>query len=427
MATKLPVHENLKVAIVGQHLDGFFAPSETSVGICTRGLAEALAGTCSVRVYGMADGFRRARRASLHDVEYRILPKPALDTALFQVLKRAGSMTRFVNRGMEMPITTSALAYPKYGALVAEDIVRDPVDVILIQHNARRLDPIKRLNPATPVILHFHAKLLPQELTARYRRDLARAEAVSGVSRFIVEDLRQRLGRDAFLIRNGVDHALADTGPAVERSVKKRILYVGAVSPEKGLHDLIAAFNLVHERLEEVELDIIGGGARPFSAVFPLSDDPFIPALRPYFEGDYTGMLRALANPEALSGIRFLGPVASRDEVSRHMSAARVLAFPSLCDEGFGLPPAEAMALGTPAVVTEAGGLAELIRDGVDGRVVPKADVPGLADALTDLLRDDGRWAEIASQARRTVRNRYTWQAAADDFLALANRLLRAN
>ena len=47
----------LRVAIFSQHFDAFFPPSETSVGQCSRGLATALAKTCTVRVYGLGTGY----------------------------------------------------------------------------------------------------------------------------------------------------------------------------------------------------------------------------------------------------------------------------------------------------------------------------------------------------------------------------------
>jgi glycogen synthase len=65
----------------------------------------------------------------------------------------------------------------------------------------------------------------------------------------------------------------------------------------------------------------------------------------------------------------------------------------------------EAMAAGTPVVASNAGGLPHLIRDGIDGVLVPPGDVAALRTAITDLLLDDGRRSAMAAQAQRRAAN----------------------
>jgi glycosyltransferase involved in cell wall biosynthesis len=90
-----------------------------------------------------------------------------------------------------------------------------------------------------------------------------------------------------------------------------------------------------------------------------------------------------------------------RRDVARVLSAADVLAFPSLAPEGFGRPIIEAMALARPVVATDVGPSAEIL--GADaGRLVPP-DATSLAQALGDLLRSPDERARMGQAGRRRV------------------------
>jgi glycosyltransferase involved in cell wall biosynthesis len=81
-----------------------------------------------------------------------------------------------------------------------------------------------------------------------------------------------------------------------------------------------------------------------------------------------------------------------------------VLCCPSVCAEGGPTAAIEAHAVGTPVIGTRIGGLAELVTDGVNGRLVPPGDWRALASALADLARDPAgtvdRWRLALPRAR---------------------------
>ena len=81
-------------------------------------------------------------------------------------------------------------------------------------------------------------------------------------------------------------------------------------------------------------------------------------------------------------------------------AAFDVFALPSL-HEGLPLAPQEAMASGVPVVVTDAGGLPELVEHGRDGLVVPRGDPPALASGITRLLRDPELRDRLGRAGRR--------------------------
>lgn len=142
-----------------------------------------------------------------------------------------------------------------------------------------------------------------------------------------------------------------------------RVLFVGYVNLAKGFHVLAEACRTLGA---DVALTVVGGRQLP-------------PAY-----------LRQIA-PDA----EFTGHVAQA-EVVRRMTAADVLVFPTLSD-GFGLVQLEAMAQGLPVIATSACG--EVVRDGVDGFVVPAGDAEALVARLRRLRREPDLYAAMSRAA----------------------------
>ena len=105
----------------------------------------------------------------------------------------------------------------------------------------------------------------------------------------------------------------------------------------------------------------------------------------------------------------------SEAEVARLYAEAKFVVFPSFY-EGFGLPPLEAMACGTPVVVSDAASLPEVVGDA--GLKVPPEDVDGLAEALAQLVTDEQQRAQLrqAGLARAAT---FSWERAAERMLGI--------
>jgi glycosyltransferase involved in cell wall biosynthesis len=101
-------------------------------------------------------------------------------------------------------------------------------------------------------------------------------------------------------------------------------------------------------------------------------------------------------------------------------SAAEAFAFPSFY-EGFGLPPLEAMACGTPVVVSNAASLPEVVGDAAL-KVSPE-DVDGLADALAQLILDEGVRTRLRAAALERAAT-FTWTRAAEQILEVYRQVV---
>jgi glycosyltransferase involved in cell wall biosynthesis len=104
----------------------------------------------------------------------------------------------------------------------------------------------------------------------------------------------------------------------------------------------------------------------------------------------------------------------------RHLA---VLVLPSR-QEPFGTVLAEAMAVGTPVVATDVGGLAEVVDDGVTGALVAPGDPAALARALAELAADPDRRARLGAAAAADVADRFSVTRLLDRVQALYDELL---
>ena len=116
--------------------------------------------------------------------------------------------------------------------------------------------------------------------------------------------------------------------------------------------------------------------------------------------------------------VRFVGPQA---DVERLLPAADIFLLPSRY-ESFGLAALEAMACGVVPVVTDAGGLPEVVEDGVDGVLVPNAEIGMMAERIQALLGDPERLGTMKQAARHAAESRFTRDHIVDQYLALYER-----
>jgi glycosyltransferase involved in cell wall biosynthesis len=103
----------------------------------------------------------------------------------------------------------------------------------------------------------------------------------------------------------------------------------------------------------------------------------------------------------------------SLEELTRLYRDADLLVLPSIWQESYGLPIAEAMASGVPVVASRCGGVPELVEDGVTGRLVPRLDLDALVHAIRDMLEDPRRLHRMGQAARLRAERLLTWERSA--------------
>ncbi len=166
-----------------------------------------------------------------------------------------------------------------------------------------------------------------------------------------------------------------------------RVVYIGRLSPEKGVDILLRALAL---------LQAPGGpGAADHSSLVTRHSSLVIVG-----DGPERVALEGLANDLGISSsVRFLGAL-PREEALHELAGADLLVFPSLWYETFGLTILEAASQGVPAVATNIGGQSSLVQDGITGRLVPPGDSAALAASLRELLSDSASLRRTGDAAR---------------------------
>jgi glycosyltransferase involved in cell wall biosynthesis len=162
------------------------------------------------------------------------------------------------------------------------------------------------------------------------------------------------------------------------------ILYVGRLTPLKGVHHLVAAFGKIMAS-NNSRLLIVGRN------------------IDPAYTSELTAQVAALGISTA---VRFMGEL-PQSQVAAQMAAARVVVLPSYSE---GLPRAlfEAMATGTPIIGTDVGGTQELIDDGVNGFLVKPGDEEALIARLKQVVADDDLCKRLGAAGREKASKRFS-------------------
>lgn len=183
----------------------------------------------------------------------------------------------------------------------------------------------------------------------------------------------------------------------------RNIIFAGRIEPLKGIDTLLRAMALIQERrpaaVENVCVAIIGGD--------PWTDDA----------DNEMARLQDLRQELGIHDlVTFLGSK-DQDVLPFYYAAAEMVVMPSHY-ESFGLVALEAMAMGTPVIASEVGGLAFLVRDGETGFHVPSRDPEALAERIYRLLVDHNCRSALGQNARAYAQQ-FAWPIIADRMLRL--------
>lgn len=247
---------------------------------------------------------------------------------------------------------------------------------------------------------------LAKYLSQKVPQSVKKATMIHANSQNTKKDLVERLGvapERIEVVYEGVTPGFARVSdPATLQRVREKyqiegpfMLSAGTIEPRKNYGTLIRALKLLKERGLPHRLLIAGG--------------------RGWLCEDILGLPGKLGLTDS---VRFLGYVGDED-LPALMSLADVFAFPSLY-EGFGLPPLEAIACGTPVVASNTSSLPEVVGDA--GILIDPQDIEGLADGLNQALSDEVLRKRIVEFGLRQA-GKFTWGTAAEKTLELYRRL----
>ena len=341
--------------------------------------------------------------------EFFDLP-PNFETAFFPGAKNKGA-------------TPSSLAQIRYGLFLRKleaDLFHIPLNAV----------PLLMPKPYLVTIHDMSTLLFASQLGYRnrlrhfyLRRGLIRADRVMAVSMATCRDVEAVLGIPANRMRvvynapdpifqapghpaagrvNGEEFGYATGYPAEIQRVLDRyrihypfLLYVGRTNPQKNIPRLVEAFAVLRGEIQ---------------------DHPIYRDLRLLIIGDeisrYPALRHAVIQSRVEDTVRFLGFVPI-DTLRSFYQAASAFVFPSLY-EGFGLPPLEAMACGTPVVCSSVSSLPEVVGDAAE--IVNPENVFDIARGMREVLLDRARRSRMVERGFEQAR-RFSWERTAQQVL----------
>ena len=189
------------------------------------------------------------------------------------------------------------------------------------------------------------------------------------------------------LVEYGVQQVFFETKWQPEET-KPFALFVGGISPRKGIQDLVEAFR--DPKLSSSELVVIGGG-----------------------EGVWSKNLQKSAPPN----IRWLGRKTA-EETAEHMAKAWCLLLPTRADTSPNVVK-EARVVGLPVITTRNGGQASYVRDGEDGYFMECGDVNGLVGRLETVLGSFSKTKEMGDHGKQNFRELFIAKRTGDRFIKM--------
>lgn len=309
------------------------------------------------------------------------------------------------------------VAFPIFVRSLSADLCHIPLNRVPL---AMPKPYVVTIHDMSSILYEKHSGLAMSFRRYRFERGLLRAARIIAVSGATRRDLEHFLGiphERISVVYNAPDPAffrhnhLADAraaGPQTQHLERLRILeryqigypfllYAGAIKAHKNVPRLVEAFALVREQLDH---------------------DPLFQELRLIIIGDEVSrnpaVRRAVMQSRVENYIRFLGFVPF-DTLRAFYECATVFVFPSLY-EGFGLPPLEAMASGTPVVTSSVSSLPEVVGDAAV--LVDPEHVFDIARGIKEVLLNENLRHDLVRRGREQA-SRFSWERTARQVLEI--------
>lgn len=290
--------------------------------------------------------------------------------------------------------TLTKLSYLKYVTILKKIIKHFNPD-ILHAHYATSYGLIGALSGFSPFILSvwgsdvydfpsrskFHKKI--------FQYNLKKADLVMSTSRIMKTEVNKYTVKDVLVTPFGVDTTEFSNKQNPDK--KPGVVYVGTIKPieEKyGIIHIIEAAKLITEKdkTNTYKFLLIGPGHDPEH-------------------------YKKIIDEKGLNDVIELTGRIPFSEISNYHNLLDIFLNVSIDDsESFGVAAVEAMACEKPVIVTDVGGLMEVVNNGEFGIVVPKKDPQAIANAIEQLVADKSAAQQLGKKARQHVLKHYDWQ-----------------
>lgn len=287
-------------------------------------------------------------------------------------------------------------------------------DVAHIPHFASPFFPthptVVTIHDLIPLVLPaYRGSSFVQLYTFLAAQSAKRADAIIVDSHASARDVRKHLQiprQKLYVVHLAADARFHPPGAAHVARVRAKYalpenfaLYLGGFDVRKNVRRVLETFASVQDAKADTSLVIAGKLPDAKTDFFP---DPL--------------------NMAETYGVRaqthFIGFVSEEDKPGLY-AAARVFLYPSHY-EGFGLPPLEAMACGTPVLSSNASSLPEVVGEG--GILLNPDDARRWSDALWEVLTNDARWNELRARGLEKA-SRFSWERTARETLAVYQKV----
>jgi len=357
------------------------------------------------------------RSAGIHGYIYNTLSAlPGIVPSGVQLTAMVGSKNRLEIPGVTMERARTDTRSP--ARRVVWEQTRQPflLDRFDLYHALAFIAPVLPYQPPTIVtiydlsFIHYPGVLSPARrayLSTLTRLTVRRASRVVAISESTAQDVAQEMR----IPRERVTVAY----PGVNRD-QYRPLPQAELDAFRAEHDLAADFWLFLGTLEpRKNLPTL---LEAYAQLPPGTRPPLV--LGGGLGWDYEPIFDTIARHRLEDDVRLPGYIPAAD-LPLWYNSASVFLYPSIY-EGFGIPPLEAMACGTPVIVSDASSLPEVVA-GTDGLLVPPTEIGAWQAALTRAL-DDSEWRVSAGESGHTGAARFTWEAAAHEMWAAYQHVL---
>ncbi|MBB3113653.1 spore coat protein SA [Paenibacillus phyllosphaerae] len=308
----------------------------------------------------------------------------------------------------------------KYVAQVAASLRQWAPDLTEVENRPHYVLKLRKLRPSSRLWLHLHSSTFIRPnaiLPATLARSFAQTERIIVNSEYLKSDVIRRVPQAAHkvsVVYPGVETERFISQYVYEGAARRAqlramrgwegrsvVLFMGRLLEIKGVHHLLRMLPRLIEQHPSILLVIVGGA--------------FYGSTR---TTTYSRMLHRMgANMKR--HVLFV-PYVPHTEVPDWFLAADVAAVPSNSQEAFGLVNVEAMSCGLPVVATRAGGMKEIIEDGVTGYLVsPERVEHEMEQRLLELLRNDELRRAMGRNSRDRVEKHFTWKHSAERYLNL--------